>query len=165
MWPNGPFRRCCSPAVFTDFSYHRLLFGKFIQIHWRISFHFSELPILAWLIGKITTFPDFFLTSYDINAITFSGSRWFSFLGVCSLHNGLRSHLLNLFCLLLFRLERMARAEYRPRYGSENYSYVLPMEEGFSSAWSTQWMQDYWQHSVTISIAYVVLIYAGQKVA
>ncbi|KAI1714522.1 GNS1/SUR4 family domain-containing protein [Ditylenchus destructor] len=57
----------------------------------------------------------------------------------------------------------MARAEYRPRYGSENYSYVLPMEEGFSSAWSTQWMQDYWQHSVTISIAYVVLIYAGQK--
>ncbi|KAI1733301.1 GNS1/SUR4 family domain-containing protein [Ditylenchus destructor] len=57
----------------------------------------------------------------------------------------------------------MARAEYWPRYGSENYSYVLPMEEGFTSAWSTQWMQDYWQHSVTISIAYVVLIYAGQK--
>lgn len=58
----------------------------------------------------------------------------------------------------------MARYDYQPRYGLENYTLVLPLEDTFDAVKSTEWMQENWQHSVTISAAYVALIYAGQKV-
>lgn len=53
--------------------------------------------------------------------------------------------------------------EYKHRYGLENYTFVFPFERDFDSNESTLWMQKNWQHSITSSIAYVVLIYLGQK--
>jgi elongation of very long chain fatty acids protein 6 len=57
----------------------------------------------------------------------------------------------------------MAQYSYWPRYGLENYSYVLPMEKAFDSVTSTAWMQENWYHSFSLSVLYVFLIYAGQK--
>ncbi|KHJ97828.1 GNS1/SUR4 family protein [Oesophagostomum dentatum] len=58
----------------------------------------------------------------------------------------------------------MARYDYQPRYGLDNYTVVLPLEDTFDAVKSTKWMQESWQHSVTCSVAYVALIYGGQKV-
>lgn len=58
----------------------------------------------------------------------------------------------------------MAVYDYNPRYGMENYSIVFPLEDTFDSYQSTMWMQKNWQHSITASVLYVVLIYTGQKV-
>ncbi|KJH52247.1 GNS1/SUR4 family protein [Dictyocaulus viviparus] len=58
----------------------------------------------------------------------------------------------------------MARYDYQPKYGLENYTVILPLEDTFDAVRSTVWMQRNWLHSVTLSVAYVVLIYAGQKV-
>uniref|UniRef100_A0A0M3I644 Elongation of very long chain fatty acids protein n=1 Tax=Ascaris lumbricoides TaxID=6252 RepID=A0A0M3I644_ASCLU len=58
----------------------------------------------------------------------------------------------------------MARLEYWPRYGLENYTFVFPFEKSFDSVRSTQWMQNNWLHSVSSSIFYVIAIYGGQKV-
>ncbi|MFH4975821.1 hypothetical protein AB6A40_002530 [Gnathostoma spinigerum] len=58
----------------------------------------------------------------------------------------------------------MARVEYWPRYGLENYSYVFPFESRFDSVKSTEWMQENWLHSISSSLLYVVSIYAGQKI-
>lgn len=59
----------------------------------------------------------------------------------------------------------MARYDYLPRYGLENYTVVLPLEDTFDAVRSTAWMQQSWLHSVSFSVAYVALIYAGQKVS
>ncbi|KAJ1348105.1 hypothetical protein KIN20_003336 [Parelaphostrongylus tenuis] len=59
----------------------------------------------------------------------------------------------------------MARYDYQPKYGLENYTVILPIEDSFDPVTSTAWMQKNWLHSVSLSVrAYVVLIYAGQKV-
>uniref|UniRef100_A0A0K0DHW1 Elongation of very long chain fatty acids protein n=1 Tax=Angiostrongylus cantonensis TaxID=6313 RepID=A0A0K0DHW1_ANGCA len=58
----------------------------------------------------------------------------------------------------------MARYDYEPKYGLENYTMVFTIEETFDPVASTAWMQKNWLHSVSLSAAYVVLIYAGQKV-
>ncbi|CAD6195446.1 unnamed protein product [Caenorhabditis auriculariae] len=57
----------------------------------------------------------------------------------------------------------MAQYDYWPRYGNENYSLILPLEDSFDPVSSTQWMQRNWLHSITASVAYVVLIFGGQK--
>ncbi|CAB3406789.1 unnamed protein product [Caenorhabditis bovis] len=57
----------------------------------------------------------------------------------------------------------MAQYDYWPRYGLENYSVILPLEETFNPVNSTQWMQRNWHHSITGSIIYVVLIFLGKK--
>lgn len=59
----------------------------------------------------------------------------------------------------------MAYYDYSPRYGLENYSFVLPLERGFDSVKSTVWMQENWYHSITLSIVYVISIYLGRKVS
>lgn len=58
----------------------------------------------------------------------------------------------------------MATYNYWPRYGIENYSVILPMEQSFDSVKSTVWMQENWYHSVILSAVYVAAIFAGQKV-
>uniref|UniRef100_A0A1I7XS63 Elongation of very long chain fatty acids protein n=1 Tax=Heterorhabditis bacteriophora TaxID=37862 RepID=A0A1I7XS63_HETBA len=58
----------------------------------------------------------------------------------------------------------MAQYDYWPRYGPENYSVVLPLEDTFDARKSTVWMQNNWFHSVSLSAAYVVLLYSGQKI-
>ncbi|XGW27275.1 hypothetical protein V3C99_007688, partial [Haemonchus contortus] len=58
----------------------------------------------------------------------------------------------------------MARYDYLPKYGLENYTLVLPLEDSFDPVKSTVWMQESWLHSVTFSVGYIALIYAGQKV-
>ncbi|EJW85432.1 hypothetical protein WUBG_03656 [Wuchereria bancrofti] len=57
----------------------------------------------------------------------------------------------------------MARWEYWPYYGLENYLYTMPFEAKFNMMESTKWMQENWFHSITSSIAYVISIYIGQK--
>uniref|UniRef100_A0A915E0D0 Elongation of very long chain fatty acids protein n=1 Tax=Ditylenchus dipsaci TaxID=166011 RepID=A0A915E0D0_9BILA len=57
----------------------------------------------------------------------------------------------------------MAQYDYWPRYGMDNYSYVMPIEKTFDSIGSTTWMQHYWHHSISLSLIYILLIYAGQK--
>ncbi|KAK6054360.1 GNS1/SUR4 family protein [Cooperia oncophora] len=57
----------------------------------------------------------------------------------------------------------MARYDYAPKYGLENYTLVLPLEDTFDPVRSTTWMQESWLHSVSFSVGYVALIYAGQK--
>lgn len=57
----------------------------------------------------------------------------------------------------------MARVEYWPRYGLENYTFVFPFERSFNSVRSTEWMQHNWQHAISSSVFYVVAIYGGQK--
>ncbi|GMT24916.1 hypothetical protein PFISCL1PPCAC_16213 [Pristionchus fissidentatus] len=57
----------------------------------------------------------------------------------------------------------MARHDYWPRYGLENYSFVLPLEDSFNGATSTAWMQENWLHSLSASAAYLVVIFGGQK--
>ncbi|OZC10553.1 GNS1/SUR4 family protein [Onchocerca flexuosa] len=57
----------------------------------------------------------------------------------------------------------MARWEYWPYYGLENYLYTTPFEAKFNMMDSTKWMQENWFHSITSSIAYVISIYVGQK--
>ncbi|GMS96072.1 hypothetical protein PENTCL1PPCAC_18247 [Pristionchus entomophagus] len=57
----------------------------------------------------------------------------------------------------------MARHDYWPRYGLENYTLLLPFEDSFDGATSTGWMQKNWLHSLTASAAYLVVIFAGQK--
>ncbi|CAI4221353.1 unnamed protein product [Auanema sp. JU1783] len=58
----------------------------------------------------------------------------------------------------------MAQYNYWPRYGPENYSFILPLEDSFDAVKSTEWMQINWIHSVVWSIAYVLAIFAGQKI-
>uniref|UniRef100_A0A7E4W509 Elongation of very long chain fatty acids protein n=1 Tax=Panagrellus redivivus TaxID=6233 RepID=A0A7E4W509_PANRE len=57
----------------------------------------------------------------------------------------------------------MATYDYNPRYGLENYSYVLPFEASFDSVKSTVWMQENWYHAFTLSAIYVIVIFGGQK--
>ncbi|KAH7697841.1 fatty acid elongation protein 3, partial [Aphelenchoides avenae] len=57
----------------------------------------------------------------------------------------------------------MAQYDYWPRYGPENYSFILPGETSFDPVTSTEWMQENWHHSISLSVLYVILIYAGQK--
>jgi elongation of very long chain fatty acids protein 6 len=57
----------------------------------------------------------------------------------------------------------MAQWEYTHRYRLDNYTFVLPFERDFDSVQSTLWMQRNWMHSITLSIAYVALIYIGQR--
>ncbi|CAJ0959295.1 unnamed protein product, partial [Mesorhabditis belari] len=58
----------------------------------------------------------------------------------------------------------MARYDYWPRYGLENYTYVLPFEDTFDSIKSTRWMQNNWQHAATFSALYVGAIFGGKKI-
>ncbi|CAD5227224.1 unnamed protein product [Bursaphelenchus xylophilus] len=58
----------------------------------------------------------------------------------------------------------MAQYDYHPRYGIENYSFVIPMETSFDSVASTLWMQENWHHSVSFSALYIISLYAGQKI-
>ncbi|CAD5220929.1 unnamed protein product [Bursaphelenchus okinawaensis] len=58
----------------------------------------------------------------------------------------------------------MAQYDYYPRYGLENYSFVLPMEKKFDSVASTLWMQENWHHSIALSTFYIISLYAGQKI-
>lgn len=44
-----------------------------------------------------------------------------------------------------------------------NYSVVLPFEQDFDPAPSTVWMQRYWAHSITLSFAYALVIFVGQR--
>lgn len=44
-----------------------------------------------------------------------------------------------------------------------NYSIVMPFERHFDPVPSTRFMQNYWGHSVTLSILYAIAIYVGQK--
>lgn len=57
----------------------------------------------------------------------------------------------------------MAKAEYFPRYGLEDYRFVSPFERAFDSVRSTRWMQENWFHSISSSFIYVLSIYIGQK--
>ncbi|CAJ0579950.1 unnamed protein product, partial [Mesorhabditis spiculigera] len=57
----------------------------------------------------------------------------------------------------------MARYDYWPRYGLENYSFVLPLEDSFDSIHSTLWMQNNWKHAATFSAVYVMAIFGGRK--
>lgn len=57
----------------------------------------------------------------------------------------------------------MARYDYWPRYGQENFSLVMPFEETFDAVKSTVWMQNNWTHSMTFSAAYVVAIFGIKK--
>lgn len=59
----------------------------------------------------------------------------------------------------------MAEFNYWPRYGVENYSYSFALEKSFDAVQSTKWMQINWIHSISVSVAYVVLIYLGRKVS
>ena len=58
----------------------------------------------------------------------------------------------------------MAKYEYNPRFGPDNYSYVVPYELSFDVVSSTQWMQRNWGHSFTLSFLYIVAIFGGQRV-
>ncbi|VDD89119.1 unnamed protein product [Enterobius vermicularis] len=58
----------------------------------------------------------------------------------------------------------MARAEYWPRYGIENYSFVFPFEYSFDPIASTEWMQRNWHNSIYSSVLYGALILTGRKV-
>jgi elongation of very long chain fatty acids protein 6 len=57
----------------------------------------------------------------------------------------------------------MATYNYWPRYGAENYSVILPMEQSFDSVRSTVWMQENWHHSIILSLIYIIAIFGGQK--
>ncbi|PAV62662.1 hypothetical protein WR25_20397 [Diploscapter pachys] len=57
----------------------------------------------------------------------------------------------------------MAQYNYWPRYGPENFSLILPLENNFDAVKSTVWMQNNWHHSFTWSLAYVVVIFGGRK--
>uniref|UniRef100_A0A0N5AHR6 Elongation of very long chain fatty acids protein n=1 Tax=Syphacia muris TaxID=451379 RepID=A0A0N5AHR6_9BILA len=58
----------------------------------------------------------------------------------------------------------MAKAEYWPRYGIENYSFVFPFEHTFDPISSTEWMQRNWHNSIYSSLLYGALILTGRKV-
>jgi len=55
------------------------------------------------------------------------------------------------------------RYDYWPRYGDGNYSLVMPFEQNFTSQPSTEWLIDYWHHSITISALYVFAILVGER--
>lgn len=58
----------------------------------------------------------------------------------------------------------MAEFDYYPKYESENYFYSFSKEKYFNAVHSTEWMQKYWVYSISISFAYVILIFLGKKV-
>jgi hypothetical protein len=47
---------------------------------------------------------------------------------------------------------------------SVNYTVVLPIERDFDRVNWMKWMETNWVHSLTMSVIYCVLIYAGQKI-
>ncbi|GMR45564.1 hypothetical protein PMAYCL1PPCAC_15759 [Pristionchus mayeri] len=57
----------------------------------------------------------------------------------------------------------MARFDYWPRYGYDNYSVILPFEDSYDGKKFTSWMQANWAHSLSVSAAYVIVIFAGRK--
>ncbi|GMS81749.1 hypothetical protein PENTCL1PPCAC_3924, partial [Pristionchus entomophagus] len=57
----------------------------------------------------------------------------------------------------------MARCDYWPRYGFENYTFLLPFEDSFDGPNSTGWMQKNWMHSLTASAVYLIVVFAGRK--
>uniref|UniRef100_A0A1I7V0C8 Elongation of very long chain fatty acids protein n=1 Tax=Caenorhabditis tropicalis TaxID=1561998 RepID=A0A1I7V0C8_9PELO len=58
----------------------------------------------------------------------------------------------------------MAKYDYNPKYGLENYSIFLPFETTFDARRSTSWMQNHWYQSVTASAIYVGVIFTGKKI-
>ncbi|CAK5080758.1 unnamed protein product [Meloidogyne enterolobii] len=58
----------------------------------------------------------------------------------------------------------MAKSDYFPRYGVENYSFVTSYELSFDMVSSTEWMRRNWIHSITLSVIYIFGIFGGQKV-
>lgn len=44
-----------------------------------------------------------------------------------------------------------------------NYSFELPFERSFDAISWTEWFRNNWIHSITLSIIYVIAIYAGRK--
>ncbi|CAK5085109.1 unnamed protein product [Meloidogyne enterolobii] len=57
----------------------------------------------------------------------------------------------------------MAKSDYFPRYGVENYSFVTSYELSFDMVSSTEWMRRNWIHSITLSVIYIFGIFGGQK--
>lgn len=51
----------------------------------------------------------------------------------------------------------MANYNYWPRYGAENYSFTMPLEDGFNPKESTEWMQ---VRCYSLSIHYLFFIYS-----
>ncbi|GMR44001.1 hypothetical protein PMAYCL1PPCAC_14196, partial [Pristionchus mayeri] len=56
-----------------------------------------------------------------------------------------------------------ARHDYWPSYGFENHSLVIPFEKSFDEENFTSWIQANWAHSLSVSAAYLIVIFAGQK--
>jgi len=44
-----------------------------------------------------------------------------------------------------------------------NYSFEFPFETAFSAVYWTRWFADYWINSIVISLAYVLVIFLGEK--
>ncbi|KAF7637695.1 Elongation of very long chain fatty acids protein [Meloidogyne graminicola] len=63
----------------------------------------------------------------------------------------------------MFKMILMAKFDYFPRYGGENYSFVTSYELSFDMVGSTEWMQKNWIHSITLSFIYILAIFGGQK--
>jgi len=61
-------------------------------------------------------------------------------------------------------MERIAHLLTIPKNELYNYTVKLPLEDSFSPAPTTIWLQDNWQLSIALSVLYAITIFAGQKV-
>ncbi|GMR39291.1 hypothetical protein PMAYCL1PPCAC_09486, partial [Pristionchus mayeri] len=57
----------------------------------------------------------------------------------------------------------MAQFDYWPRKDFQNYSVILPFEEGFHTKRFTLWLQEHWTLSLQASVAYVVVIFGIKR--